>query len=72
MRHLLYQTYLDHGCTAFSQLQQVLHISDQAHYDSVVELLLLRLNISTYVESPGLHSRIPVEQSGQKLVKNST
>ena len=67
MRHLLYQACLDHGCTAFSHLQQVLHISDQAHYDSVVESLLLRLNISTYVVPPGLQSRIPVEQSGQKF-----
>ena len=33
MQHHLYQTCLDHGCTALSQLQQVL-----AHWDSVVEL----------------------------------
>ena len=44
MRHHLYQTRLDHGCTALSQLQQVMRVSDQANHDSVIALLLRRLD----------------------------
>ena len=40
MRHHLYQTCLDLGCTAQSQLQQVLRFNGQAHSDSVQCLLL--------------------------------
>ena len=44
MRHHLYQTCLDHGFTALSQLQQVMRVSDQADHDSVIALLLWRLD----------------------------
>ena len=40
----LHQTCLDHGCAALSQLQQILRVSGQIHHDSVVEMLLLRLD----------------------------
>ena len=39
MRQHPSQTCINRCCTAFSQLQQVLWVSDQAHPDSVVELL---------------------------------
>ena len=44
MRHHLYRACLDHRCTALSQLQQVLRLNGQAHSDSVVELILRRLD----------------------------
>ena len=44
MRHHLYQTCLDHGCIALSQLQQVMRVCDQADHDSVIALLLQRLD----------------------------
>ena len=39
MRHHPYQTSLGHGCTALSQLQQVMLVSDQADHDSLIALL---------------------------------
>ena len=44
MRHHPYQTCLGHGCTALSHLQQVMLVSDQENHDSVIALLLRRLD----------------------------
>ena len=44
MKHHLYQTCLDHSCTALPQLQQVMRVSDQTNHDSVMALLLRRLD----------------------------
>ena len=40
----LQQTCLDHGCTALSQLQGILRIGGRADPDSILELLLARLD----------------------------
>ena len=44
MRHHLNQTCLDHGSSSLSQLQQVVRFSDQVDHDSVIALLLRRLD----------------------------
>ena len=43
MRHHLFQTCLDHYCTALSQLQQVMRVSDHDDHDCWISRVVLNL-----------------------------
>ena len=46
MRHHLFQTCLDHYCTALSQLQQVMRVSDHEDHDCWISRVVLNLAAS--------------------------